>query len=519
MKKLFQNAIQSKSLWLFILVLGYFQIGYGQSVFPTGLILDDAEYQATPHASQNIQINSGQKFAPRQIDLTPFCPEVRHQGDIQSCVGWSAGYAAMTIERAIKNGWKNKSMITAQANSALFVYNHISNQECMGIKMTKALQFMQEYGNCMAKDFDNDPNDCSKKPLPTHITEASAFKIEEYIRLFDPAEMRDEKVKNVKLVLAQKKPVLVGMKVLNNFYSIRRGTNSWIPTVGDQTYAGGHAMVVVGYNDHKFNADNPDVSPEMKGAFKLMNSWGKNWGEAGFIWIRYAHFAEYCRHAYAIMISGGEAIDFSKDMTPEPASNPSISRTLGGTFGFKQFTGQWHNDKPIFQEEQVALQNNYYVLPNRRLGDQFQLNVQSDLKNGYIYVFSVDPEGKSEIHFPKSAEYDQKFENQNESALLLGQGSRLTIPSQDRVLTISHLGKDHLVVLFSEKKIKSKYIQYLGKELSINPESIAEQLPRLLKNHMIPFADIIYHENQMGFAVNTASQGRIVPIILQLESH
>jgi len=38
----------------------------------------------------------------------------------------------------------------------------------------------------------------------------------------------------------------------------------------------GHAMCIVGFDDTKFG-----------GAFEIVNSWGDNWANSGFIWIRY----------------------------------------------------------------------------------------------------------------------------------------------------------------------------------------------------------------------------------------
>ena len=43
--------------------------------------------------------------------------------------------------------------------------------------------------------------------------------------------------------------------------------------------SGGHAMLVVGYDD--------DMN-----AFKVVNSWGKEWGNDGFVWIDYKAFKE-----------------------------------------------------------------------------------------------------------------------------------------------------------------------------------------------------------------------------------
>ena len=71
-------------------------IAANAQTFPTGLELDDADYEQQTFTSSNIQFD-GSKAMARQVDLAPYCPEIRHQGDISSCVGWSTGYAALTI--------------------------------------------------------------------------------------------------------------------------------------------------------------------------------------------------------------------------------------------------------------------------------------------------------------------------------------------------------------------------------------------------------------------------------------
>lgn len=515
-----------------ILTLGLFFCAgssLSQSTYPMGLIMDDDEYDRLPYMSDNIQINTGQKSISRKVDLSSYCPEIRHQGDIASCVGWAAGYAAMTIERAVKNNWSDKKYISENANSALFVFNQIIDGNCnLGVTMPKALEFMQEKGNCLAKDFDTDPNDCTKEASDLLLKKAENFRIEDYIPLFKKTAPADEKVRTTKLVLAQNKPVIVGMKVLTNFYNIQEGDESWFPTIGNTTYAGGHAMVVVGYDDDRFARPDREISDDMKGAFKLMNSWGKNWGQNGFIWVRYAHFAEYCKHAYAIMLAEGTPIDFNMDTTPEesaeqiaeaePSDQESDLRSLSGSFGFRQFTGNIENGMPVFQEASVQLEDGLYRLGGfPRVGDIFQLYVQSGFDNGYIYVLSVDPTGKAEIHFPKSEEYNEAFQGEDESALLMSSGSLLTIPARDAGLQLKHPGRDYLVVLFSTQKIKAQYLDFLCGRLSENKSRLKDQLMEMLGKFMVPAPDITYQRGQMGFEVSTRSEGKIVPVILSVD--
>ncbi len=52
---------------------------------------------------------------------------------------------------------------------------------------------------------------------------------------------------------------------------------------------GGHAMNIVGYDDNigvDLNKNGTLEEGEM-GAFKVVNSWGKNWGNKGFVWMAY----------------------------------------------------------------------------------------------------------------------------------------------------------------------------------------------------------------------------------------
>jgi hypothetical protein len=51
---------------------------------------------------------------------------------------------------------------------------------------------------------------------------------------------------------------------------------------------GGHALCVVGYDDNVGG-----------GAFKIANSWGKNWGKSGFFWLRYKDL-DMVRCAYSM---------------------------------------------------------------------------------------------------------------------------------------------------------------------------------------------------------------------------
>jgi hypothetical protein len=495
---------------------------HAQRPTASGLIIDDAAYDQLYHNSDHIEMASGKRSLIPRLDLEKYCPEAKHQGDISSCVGWSVGYAAMSIERAVQNKWTDKAAITASANSALFVYNLVNKGDCsLGITISKALKAVQSKGNCLSRDYDVDVNDCEREISNNLLIDAANYKIQDFLPLFKSAAHPSDKINKVKLLLAQSKPVIVGMRVLNNFYQIRSGDESWLPKIGDTHFAGGHSMVVVGYDDNKFSSPLRKIPAGKRGAFKLMNSWGRDWGQNGFIWVRYADFAQFCSQAFAISLSNQPAIELdlakmsSHNSTDSDRLNKrtkkkefasSDSRTYAGTFGFQYYEG-W-DEGPVFEEAKVRLSNNQYnLLGTWRQYDKFQLTVNSGLENGFIYVFSIDASGKSEVHYPK----------QNQSALVWGRGSTLCIPGPNTALELVHSGQDHLIALFSISKIKMEYLDMLGSELSKHRKNVLKVLYELMGDHLVPQSDINYLKDTMGFTVSTTSECKIIPIILSVE--
>ena len=51
----------------------------------------------------------------------------------------------------------------------------------------------------------------------------------------------------------------------------------------------GHAMVIIGYDDNMYG-----------GAFEILNSWGEEWGDNGYIWIRESDLIKYSLAYWAI---------------------------------------------------------------------------------------------------------------------------------------------------------------------------------------------------------------------------
>ena len=152
--------------YIFFILFLCFYIFLRAQVYPTGLEFEDDRYLKQPLVS----MQNGGKSIPSSIDLSVYAPFPRHQGTIFSCVGWSVGYGALTMERAIQNGWTDRVKITNESSSALFLYNQIKIGNCSrGARISDALIFLQEKGDCLAKYYDKNLDDCEQPTTPALV--------------------------------------------------------------------------------------------------------------------------------------------------------------------------------------------------------------------------------------------------------------------------------------------------------------------------------------------------------------
>ena len=267
-----------------------------QGARPTGLrFMDDVAYQSIPLAAPPLL---GQ--VPRAVDLSSRFPEPGDQGKQNSCVGWAVAYALKSYQEGLERSWGTGP--AQHRFSPAFIYNQLNKTpDCQGgTTFVEALNLLRRDGVATLADFPYRDDDCSRQPDAAVRMSARPFAIADWrrVNVQDPTE--------VKTHLASGFPVLIGMMVDTTFMRLR----------GDVAYAqssgkteGGHAMILVGYDDDR-------------GAFKVMNSWGKQWGNGGFGWISYAAFTQTVREAY---VAQDVVTVAPPPVEPTPAPRPAPS--------------------------------------------------------------------------------------------------------------------------------------------------------------------------------------------------
>lgn len=249
-----------------------------------GVRADDVHgmgYIPTPEAELNALIKDEKYrgFLPPAADLSRDFPEPGDQGELGSCVAWAVGYAARGYYAAVKEGRDVRD--NGNLPSPSFIYHNIrKHKNCEGgSEFLDAFRLLK--GGALSLASYPYVDRCIRID-PAIRNGANDFKI----RDFSAIKVR---IDDIKAHIARRDPVVFGMLVADDF-NLLRGNSVYMgpPNASD---IGGHAMVVVGYDD-------------TRQAFKVINSWGRDWGDNGFGWIDYDTFKKSVREAYVMKVRG-----------------------------------------------------------------------------------------------------------------------------------------------------------------------------------------------------------------------
>jgi Papain family cysteine protease len=456
-----------------------------------GLLMDDAAYERLPRQPRYGDGNKAESIALSEItkiDLRPYCPRPQNQGVISSCSGWATGYGALSILQAIQKGWEGRTdTITRNAFSALFVYNQVKLGSCnLGAYLDAAATLLKSTGNIRSKDFDLFKNDCERQPSPEQLQQASNYRIKDFMTLFSPGENAGIKIEKTKLSLSQKLPVVVGVTLRNSFSSLNKENPTWYPEAGDTTFFGAHAMVVVGYDDGRE-------------AFQVMNSWGTNWGDGGFGWIKYQDFGRYCMYSFQLI----------------PHEDPGKFEVFNPRLFLRLISlDSLHNAQ--FADGKLFFNGRFYELSSGMIKkfSLAQLHLSYLNAGAYCYMFSYDPEGNIRIHWPRDGLLDSHFEGLSESAIITVPNVNLYIPSENAALQFEKSGLEYICILVSRNPV-TDLNSHLHRLQNEDSPDFTGALYASFGQELLPLHSITYTPETLGFT-NPIPKGKIAPIILQL---
>jgi C1A family cysteine protease len=211
-------------------------------------------------------------FYPENLDLSGFLPSVGNQGKQGSCVAWATGYYLKSFHENYENLMNGDAM--NKKMSPAFIYNQIKVSGCDdGSNVQRALDTIYSSGIPSLIVMPYDENDCETQPTEVQKSMALPNKIRSYHYLD-----QDKVFEQTRAFLLNEQPVVIAITIDRNYFGARDENGVYIYRKFKES-SGGHAMLVVGYDD--------DMN-----AFKVVNSWGESWGNKGFVWIDYKAFKE-----------------------------------------------------------------------------------------------------------------------------------------------------------------------------------------------------------------------------------
>ncbi len=223
-------------------------------------------------------LKAAAKKEPAAIDLSQWCSPIEDQGSLGSCTA----HAGMGLIEYFQRRAFGKHL----DGSRLFLYKVtrtlMGEVGDGGAYLRETMKAMVLFGTPPEKyypyilaRYDDDP--------PTFCYAfAQNYRALKYYRL-DPAGVSPtQTLAKVKKHLVAGLPSMFGFAVYTSIEDSDSGAISFPEPNESQT--GGHAVIAIGYNDAK-------KIGKYKGALKIRNSWGMDWGEKGYGWIPY-HYIE-----------------------------------------------------------------------------------------------------------------------------------------------------------------------------------------------------------------------------------
>lgn len=242
------------------------------------------QYQMTPHQhglgwvpdlpdQRDIRFEPLKTFGvgpiPKRIDLREQCPEVYDQGQLGSCTANALG-AAFDFDR-------HKQGKDFMMPSRLFIYWNERDLEGTvesdaGAHIRDGVKVLRKLGTPAEKMWPYDIARFTEKPTEECYIEAEKNQVLTYQRI---SRAGQDRTYDMRACLAWGYPFVAGVSVYESFESDDSYKTGVIPMPApEERLLGGHAILIVGFD-------------EAKQQFIGRNSWGKDWGDDGYLYLPY----------------------------------------------------------------------------------------------------------------------------------------------------------------------------------------------------------------------------------------
>ncbi|GAB4051838.1 C1 family peptidase [Spirosoma litoris] len=452
-----------------------------------GLTFDDLEFGAIPTFPDPNQGAKSIGALPLNADLSRFALPPIDQGKLTTCVAISTLYVAYPTQYAIQNNITDPAEIQRRALSFMLPYKKLRPNCIGGLNLDAIAQHVIDNGDVTHQEYTR----CEDEPSKALEEKARQNRpIKQVVKIFGKTNTNREKVFFTQQQIGlYNTPVIVGIQATDRFRKLTASDDYYQP---GGNFEGLHAVTVVGYD---------------RVSFKILNSWGPNWGRNGYFSIRFDDFAQ--------IALGGIVLVLPDSPTPGKGSNTT---EVGGNFAFQYLDNNTGNFNQVSPKH---MGNGVYELSRKdwQIGDRFQLLASNARQAQYVCVFSINPKNEIKAHYPlnqKLAAVQDNSYGMNVTDILPKAKFDLVIPAEDKALVIEESGTDYLCVIYSDKPLLDELPAILQR-IRNSSGDIYSRLRAGLGSRLVPSQFINYQNNQMG-ATTSTTQGDVIPLVLKVQS-
>jgi len=213
---------------------------------------------------------------PAKVDLRAYCSPVEDQGALGSCTANAVvGLVEYFERRAFGKHIDASRLFLYKATRDLLHWTGDTGAYLRSTIGALALFGVppEEYWQYKVASFDTEPTAFC-------YAFAQDYRAISYFRLDDTSTTPADLITKIKAGLAAGLPCVFGFTVYSSISQAAKSGRIPYPAAGEKVL-GGHAMLVVGYDDN-ITITNSNNQGSGKGAFFVRNSWGPSWGDHGY---------------------------------------------------------------------------------------------------------------------------------------------------------------------------------------------------------------------------------------------